>query len=49
MRCVKDFLDPLYARFQRPEYLTSDPLEFVHRYDDPWDREAVALVAALLA
>jgi uncharacterized protein (TIGR02757 family) len=49
MRRVKDFLDPLYARFQRPEYLSSDPLEFVHRYADPWDREVVALVAALLA
>lgn len=49
MRCVKAFLDPLYERFQRAEFLSSDPLEFVHRYKDPWDQECVALVSALLA
>jgi uncharacterized protein (TIGR02757 family) len=43
------FLDQLHARYHRPELLESDPLEFVHRYSDPWDREAVALVSALLA
>ena len=31
------------------KYLSSDPLEFAHRYTDPWDQEAVALVSALLA
>lgn len=49
MHCVKKFLDPLYLRFQRPEYLSSDPLEFVHQYEDAWDQETVALVSALLA
>ena len=27
----------------------SDPLEFVHRYKDPWDQECVALLGAVLA
>lgn len=36
-------------QYHRSEFLSSDPLEFVHRYEDPWDQEAVALIAALLA
>jgi uncharacterized protein (TIGR02757 family) len=43
------FLDPLVARYHDPAFLGSDPLEFVHGYSDPWDQEAVALLAALLA
>jgi uncharacterized protein (TIGR02757 family) len=43
------FLDQLCAQYHRTEHLQSDPLEFVHRYTDPWDREAVAILAALLA
>lgn len=46
---LKPFLDRLYDRYHRPEYLSSDPLEFAHRFADPHDREAVALVSALLA
>ncbi|MDR3607339.1 MAG: TIGR02757 family protein [Oligoflexia bacterium] len=42
-------LDRLYSRYHRVEFLGSDPLEFPHRYSDPWDREAVALLAAVLA
>lgn len=46
---VRPFLERLYERYHEPAYLESDPLEFVHRYADPWDREAVAVVSALLA
>lgn len=46
---LKTFLNRLLAEYHRPELLWSDPLEFSHRYPDPWDREAVALVSALLA
>lgn len=42
-------LDQLVQRYHRSGFLSSDPLEFVHRYSDPWDQEAVALVSALLA
>jgi uncharacterized protein (TIGR02757 family) len=42
-------LDGLQVDFHRREYLSSDPLEFVHRYSDPWDQEVVAWVSALLA
>jgi uncharacterized protein (TIGR02757 family) len=43
------FLNQLHDDFHQPQYLSSDPLEFVHRFEDPWDQEAVALLAALLA
>jgi uncharacterized protein (TIGR02757 family) len=46
---IRSLLDKLQLDFHQKEYLSSDPLEFVHRYSDPWDQEAVALLAALLA
>jgi uncharacterized protein (TIGR02757 family) len=46
---LRGFLDQLHSRYHRPGFLDSDPLEFVHRYADPWDQEAVALLAAVLA
>ena len=46
---LKFFLNQLSKRYHRVDFLKSDPLEFVHRYQDPWDQEAVALLAALLA
>ncbi len=46
---LRPFLNQLRDGYHRKEFLNSDPLEFVHRYPDPWDQEAVALIAALLA
>lgn len=46
---LRQFLNPLYEKYHRPEYLKSDPLEFPHRFQDPLDQEAVALISALLA
>lgn len=46
---IQPFLDEIFRTYHRPEHLSSDPLEFVHRYRDPWDQEAVALIAAQLA
>jgi uncharacterized protein (TIGR02757 family) len=43
------FLERLYERYHHPNYLGSDPVEFVHRYSDPWDQESVALLGAVLA
>ncbi len=42
-------LKSLQKSFHQKNYLSSDPLEFVHRYSDPLDQEIVALIAALLA
>jgi uncharacterized protein (TIGR02757 family) len=46
---LKTLLDRLWETYHQPRYLASDPLEFVHRYADPHDQEAVALVSALFA
>jgi uncharacterized protein (TIGR02757 family) len=43
------FLDRLHTKYNQVEYLGSDPLEFAHRYTDPWDQEVVALLGAVLA
>jgi len=42
-------LDDLYARYNRRAYVHPDPVEFLHHYDDPGDREIVGLVASSLA
>lgn len=45
----RDVLDRLYRRYNHRKYIDPDPLEVVLRYDDPRDREIVALVASSLA
>lgn len=47
-RLLKNKLEKLYRSYDS-EYLTTDPLMFPHRYDDPDDVEAVGLVCASLA
>lgn len=46
---LKPFLDQVLTRYNRLEYLGTDPLSAVHRYADPRDQEVVAFVAAGLA
>lgn len=43
------FLDALAARYHQPSLLRSDPLQLVHEFSDPADREIAALFCALLA
>ncbi|MFQ5737292.1 MAG: TIGR02757 family protein [Thermodesulfobacteriota bacterium] len=45
---LKRQLERLYSTFDL-EYLSPDPLEFVHRFSTPGDREVVGLVSASLA
>ncbi len=45
---LKQRLDRLYRTFDG-RYLETDPLEFVHRYKNPGDREVVGLIASGLA
>jgi len=42
-------LDELYSTYNRSEHIHPDPLEFVHLYDSPPDREVVAFIASCLA
>ena len=42
-------LDELYCRLNRREFIHPDPLEFVHNYENPLDREVVGIIASSLA
>ncbi len=46
---IKKWLDDSYRLYTRPEYIKSDPVQFVHQYRDPTDQEVVGLIAASLA
>lgn len=43
------FLEALLARYHRRDFLSSDPIQFVHRFDAPADQEVVGLLSAMLA
>jgi uncharacterized protein (TIGR02757 family) len=45
----RSLLDSLYARYNRPEFIAPDPLQFLAAYPDPLDREIVGLIASSLA
>jgi len=45
----KRWLDALYARYNRREFVHPDPLEFLYRYDELRDREVAGIVASSLA
>ena len=46
---VKNALEKLYARYNRREFIDTDPLRFVYRYSERADMEIAALLAAELA
>jgi uncharacterized protein (TIGR02757 family) len=45
----KSQLEELYTCYNRREFVSPDPLEFLYDYDDARDREIVALIASSLA
>lgn len=45
----KKYLERLYHRYNRREYVHPDPLEFLYDYKDLKDREIVGLIASSLA
>jgi uncharacterized protein (TIGR02757 family) len=46
---LKGALDSLYGKYNRRIFVHPDPLEFLYRYDDPYDREIAGLIASALA
>ena len=46
---MKDRLDALYEKFNHRRFVHPDPLECLYDYDEPADREIVALIAASLS
>jgi uncharacterized protein (TIGR02757 family) len=45
----KSYFENVYRKFNRPEFIHPDPLEFVWRYNLPGDREIAGFIAAALA
>jgi len=43
------YLESLYDTFNRREFVSPDPLQFLYSYPDPADREIAALICATLA
>ena len=43
------FLHNLYEAYNTRRFIDSDPVQFLHRFDDPGDQEVVGLVASGLA
>ena len=46
---MKAQLERLYHHYNRFQWIHPDPLEFLHRYRNPQDREIVGLIASALA
>jgi uncharacterized protein (TIGR02757 family) len=46
---LKHHLDHFIDTFPKEKHLTSDPVQFVHRYENPRDREVVGLIASAFA
>lgn len=46
---LRVFLSQVETEFHRKDFLPTDPVEFLHRYQSPRDQELVGLLAALLA
>src|SRR5438552_18499012 len=49
MPSLKVHLDNFLNTFPKEKHLSNDPVQFVHRYDDPRDREIVGLIASAFA
>src|SRR5207244_2448731 len=49
MSSLKFHLDNFLDNFPKERHLSNDPVQFVHRYDDPRDREIVGLIASVFA
>ncbi|MGM0739611.1 MAG: TIGR02757 family protein [Bacteroidota bacterium] len=46
---LRQFLDPVADQVEVPDYIASDPIAFMHRYDDAEDRNLAGFLAALMA
>ncbi|MHC4624764.1 MAG: TIGR02757 family protein [Planctomycetota bacterium] len=48
-RQLTDILEKLYAKYNRRELISPDPLQFVYKYSEPADMEIVGFLASALA
>lgn len=43
------YLDELFIKYNKPDFIANDPIRFPHRYTDPKDQEIMAFIAAMMA
>jgi len=48
-RDLKHHLDAFLEGFPRERHVSNDPVQFVHRYDDPRDREVAGIIVSAFA
>ncbi|MHC4325018.1 MAG: DUF2400 family protein, partial [Planctomycetota bacterium] len=46
---IRNVLEKLYKRYNHPELISPDPLQFLYRYSNPGDIEITAFLASALA
>lgn len=46
---LKEILEKLYTKYNHPEFIPPDPLQFLYKYSNPADREVVGFLSAELA
>ncbi len=46
---IKDVLEKIYRKYNKSEYIITDPLQFVYHYSNPSDMEIAGLLSAQLA
>jgi len=49
LNALREYLDTLVDRYERPAFIDEDPISIPHAFDDPKDQEVIGLYAALLA
>ncbi len=49
LAALRQFLDPVIGQVEVPEYIATDPVAFMHRYDETEDRNLAGFLAAIMA
>lgn len=49
LNALREYLNTLVDRHERPTFIDGDPISIPHAFDDPRDQEVIGLYAALLA
>lgn len=49
IKTLKTRLEKLYTKYNKKSLISPDPLQFVYNYDNPLDKEIIALISSALA
>lgn len=48
-KSIKNFLDHIFEKFNKKEYIEKDPVKYVHAFKDPEDMEIIGFIASTLS